>query len=234
MAGTAARARTAERAGSAPSRGTARRTKASPDAGPDPGTGAAANAGSAPKAGAAVTAGRIPAAGSAPKAGAAAQVGSVLTAGWVLTAERAPTAGTARPPRVAGWAIRAAAYGAEPSCWTESSLRSGAASARTRRTMGAVNQPGCTTRACHRAGTTQETYMTTLRRYRTVRPVGYAPAVARMPARNASTSAAEVSKAVIQRTTESRSSHTWKVQSRCRAATCRGPSRAKTALACTG
>ena len=57
-------------------------------------------------------------------------------------------------PRAAGSASWAAAYGAEPSCWTESSLRSGAASARARRTMGAVNQPGCTTRACRRAGTT--------------------------------------------------------------------------------
>ena len=63
---------------------------------------------------------------------------------------------------------------------------------------------------------------------------GYPPAAARMSARNASTSAAEVSKAVIQRTTESLSSHTWKVQSRCRAAMCRGSRRAKTALACTG
>jgi hypothetical protein len=50
----------------------------------------------------------------------------------------------------------------------------------------------------------------------------YSTAVERMLARNVSTSASVVSKAAIQRTTDWRSSQRWKVQSRCRAAMCRG------------
>jgi hypothetical protein len=50
----------------------------------------------------------------------------------------------------------------------------------------------------------------------------YKPAVSRMLARKVSTSASVVSNAAIQRTTDWRSSQTWKVQSRCRAAMCRG------------
>jgi hypothetical protein len=69
----------------------------------------------------------------------------------VLRVPEGAIAGRPRPAGAASWA----AYGAWRSCWTESSLRS-ARRARgiSHHPLGMAKYPGCTMRACRRAGTT--------------------------------------------------------------------------------